>query len=84
MIRNNNNLIDLKGAMNKTFKIKDLTDLKYIFSVEVARSRKGIQICQHKYELDLLKEISTLENITFKLPLDQDVKLSKRFWGGYP
>ena len=31
-----------KQALNNTFKIKDLGDLRYFLSLEVARSKKGI------------------------------------------
>jgi len=32
----------VKEALNKTFKIKDLGDLRYFLGFEVARSKKGI------------------------------------------
>jgi len=34
----------IKSSLNSSFKIKDLGELKYFVSLEVARSRKGIQL----------------------------------------
>jgi len=43
----------VKEALNKTFKIKDLGDLRYFLGFEVARSKKGIMMNQRKYALEL-------------------------------
>ena len=48
----------LKGCLSKEFEIKDLGNLKYFLGIEVARTEKGISLCQRKYTLDLS---STLE-----------------------
>jgi len=34
----------VKEALNKTFKIKDLGDLKYFLDLKVERSKKGIMM----------------------------------------
>jgi len=39
----------VKEALNKTFKIMDLGDLRYFLGLEVARSKKGIMMSQRKY-----------------------------------
>jgi len=39
----------VKEALNKTFKIKDLGDLRYF--LDVARSNKGLMMNQKKYAL---------------------------------
>jgi len=43
-----NEIEDVKALLNNAFKINDLGDLKYFIGFEVARSKKGIHICQHK------------------------------------
>ena len=42
----------VKEPLNKTFKIKDLGDLRYFLGFEVARSKKGIMMNQRKYVTD--------------------------------
>ncbi|XP_017970332.1 PREDICTED: uncharacterized mitochondrial protein AtMg00820 [Theobroma cacao] len=48
--------IDVKTYLGSRFKLKDLKAIKYFLGLEVARSFKGIFICQRKYTLDLLQE----------------------------
>ena len=62
--------------MNKTFKIKDLGDLRYFLSFEVARSKKGIMMNQRKYALELLTDASLLACKPAVTPMDNLVKLS--------
>jgi len=52
LARNDKEEIDrIKEVLNKTFKIKDLGDLRYFLNFEVARSKKGIMMNQRKYAL---------------------------------
>jgi hypothetical protein len=46
----------LKALLDHKFSIKDLGSLKYFLGFEVARSDKGISLCQRKYTLDLLQD----------------------------
>ena len=59
----------IKGLLNDYFKIKDLGKLKYFLGLEVARSRKGIHLCQRKYVLDILTETGMLESKPCSTPL---------------
>lgn len=48
-----NNIISL---LDQTFKIENIGDLRYFTGFEVARTNKGLHLCQRKYTLDLLNE----------------------------
>jgi len=47
---------ELKLALDQTFRIKNLGQLKFFLAIEVARSSKGISLCQRKYCLELLAD----------------------------
>lgn len=68
---------DIKTFLHKTFGIKELGELKFFLGFKVARSDKGINICQRKYMLDLLSEIGFLGSKPAATPLVSSVKLSK-------
>ncbi|XP_052724064.1 uncharacterized mitochondrial protein AtMg00810-like [Vigna angularis] len=50
----------IKELLHNRFRIKNLGELKYFLGLEVARSRKGIHLCQRKYALDILEETRML------------------------
>ncbi|KAJ9550705.1 hypothetical protein OSB04_014750 [Centaurea solstitialis] len=67
---------NVKKALAQAFEIKDLGVLKYFLGMEVARSKKGISITQHKYIIDLLKETGMIGCKPISTPIDSNVKLN--------
>lgn len=67
--------VNLKLFLNEQFKLKDLGDLKYFLGIEVARSSKGIYICQRHYTLQLLDETGLLGCKPRTTPMDVNLKL---------
>lgn len=68
---------EVKGHLNTNFQIKDLGSLKYFLSLEVARQKKGIVVCQRKYALELLEDTSFINSRPVHSPTVPSHKLSK-------
>ena len=66
-----------KIMLDDKFKLKDLGDLKFFLGLEVARSDKGIALCQRKYTLELLNDVGLLGCKCANTPMEQNQKLSK-------
>lgn len=49
-----------QAFLNDKLRIKSHEDLQYFLGLEVARSQRGIHICQRKYTLDILSYSSFL------------------------
>ncbi|KAF5445245.1 hypothetical protein F2P56_034311, partial [Juglans regia] len=66
----------IKQFLDDSFTIKDLGELKYFLGIEVARSAKGISLCQRKYALDILQDsgFSGCKPVAF--PMESTLKLS--------
>ena len=48
---------DLKTSLDQHFKLKDLGGLKYFLGLEIARSNKGVTLCQRKDALEDRKSV---------------------------
>ena len=65
-----------KQFLDSKFKLKDLGTLKYFLGLEVARTTKGIYLCQRKYTLDLLANTGLLASKPASIHMKQSVKFS--------
>lgn len=63
--------------MTNSIKLKDLGPLKFFLGLEIARSAKGIHLCQRKYTLEFMEEAEVLACKPAKFPMDQNCRLSK-------
>ena len=65
-----------KLFLDNKFKLKDLGTLKYFLGLEVARTTKGLSLCQRKFTLELLSDTGLLACKPLNVPMDQSLKLS--------
>ncbi|CAM8977434.1 unnamed protein product [Rhodiola kirilowii] len=69
-------ITSVKSFIHSEFQIKDLGQLKYFLGIEVARTKEGIFINQHKYAMDLLSETGLLACKPSVTPMDIKQKLA--------
>ena len=62
--------------LDKKFKLKDLSDLKFFLGLELARSEKGITLYQSN-ALEILNDAGSICCKPVKTPMEQNIKLSK-------
>ncbi|XP_019160477.1 PREDICTED: uncharacterized protein LOC109157051 [Ipomoea nil] len=67
----------LKLFLDSTFKIKDLGSLGYFLGIEAKAKADGLNICQRKYALDILKEAGFLGCKPANTPMVHGLKLSQ-------
>lgn len=60
----------VKNHLHTTFTIKDLSVLKYMLGIEVARNKDGITLCRRKYCLDRLTDTGYIGCRPTTTPMD--------------
>jgi len=69
-----NDINSVKESLDKTFKIKALGQAKFFLGLEIARSQKGIHVCQRKYTIDLLANTGMTTSKSSPTPMVKNVK----------
>uniref|UniRef100_A0A3Q7GTS7 Retrotransposon Copia-like N-terminal domain-containing protein n=1 Tax=Solanum lycopersicum TaxID=4081 RepID=A0A3Q7GTS7_SOLLC len=75
MISNDHKMIlETKGILKDSFKIKDLGELRYFLGIEFARNSTGILMHQRKYCLELISDMG----LSSSKPVGAPIELNKR------
>lgn len=65
-----------KSYLYQSFALTDLGELKFFLGIEVARSSKGITLCQKKYAIDILTENGFCRCKPTTFPMESNLKLN--------
>lgn len=68
---------EFKQVLDLKFKLKDLGILKFFLGLEIARSLKGLLVCQRKYTLEVLADAGFLGARPAECPMSQNLKLNR-------
>ena len=67
----------MKDSLSKTFKMKDMGQLRYCFGINFELTGQGISLCQKQYLNKLLERYKLTEANAVTTPMDPNVKLVK-------
>ena len=70
-------IAEIQLMLAKHFKIKVIGDLKYFLGLEIAKSPRGIHLCQHKYTLQLLTDTDFAASKPQSVPMDPNSQARK-------
>lgn len=62
--------------LEENFKLKIIGDLKYFLGLEIAKSTKGIHLCQRKYAVQLLQDTGYISAKRLPIPMDPNIHLN--------
>ncbi|KAL0368328.1 UNVERIFIED_CONTAM: Retrovirus-related Pol polyprotein from transposon TNT 1-94 [Sesamum calycinum] len=71
-------IMEVKSYLDAFFTIKDLGYVKYILSLEVARSPDDMSIAQHKYVVDIISGTGMTTASSVLTPLPPGIKLTSK------
>jgi hypothetical protein len=74
---NGDAITQLIQFLNNQFKLKDPGALKFFLGLEIARTSKGISLCQRKYSLEILEDSGLLAAKPSKFLMETNLKLSR-------
>lgn len=66
----------VQAWLEENFKLKIIGDLKYFLGLEIAKSTKGIHLCQRKYAVQLLQDIGYISAKPLPIPMDPNIHLN--------
>ena len=75
---------EFKRYLNRCFHMKDLGPLKYFLGIEVARSPRGIFLCQRKYALEIIDECGLLGANPAAFPIEPNHKRALAYGQSLP
>ncbi|KAL2237905.1 UNVERIFIED_CONTAM: Retrovirus-related Pol polyprotein from transposon RE1 [Sesamum indicum] len=70
-------IIEIKQYLDRTFTIKDLGAARYFLGLEIARSKTGMSVTQTKYITDIIKDAGMEHTKVVATPLPCGIKLSE-------